>query len=109
MSTATGCWREIELEIPAEQVQAEEERVARELARIARVPGFRPGRAPVSLIRRRFAEDIRSEVVQSLVPDRLEKALAERGLQPVSRPRVERVDFADTGALRFTAAFEVLP
>jgi trigger factor len=109
MSTATSCWREIELEIPAEQVQAEEERIARELARVARVPGFRPGRAPVSLIRRRFADDIRSEVIQNLVPDWLEKALAERGWQPVSRPRVERVDFADTGALRFTAAFEVLP
>ena len=65
------------------------EKVARDIARVARVPGFRPGKAPVTLIRRRFAEDIQGEVVQSLVPEYLEKALDEKKMIPVTRPEVE--------------------
>ena len=63
MSEAT-CRRELELEIPAEDVSKATERVAKEIARVARVPGFRPGKAPVSLIKRRFADDIKGEVLQ---------------------------------------------
>ncbi len=57
MAEAT-CRRELELEIPAEEVTKQTEKVAKELARVARVPGFRPGKAPLSLIKRRFADDI---------------------------------------------------
>lgn len=104
-----NCKRELELEIPAENVQKAAEKVTREIARIARIPGFRPGKAPVTLVRRRFAEDIQGEVVQSLVPDFLEKALTEKKLYPVSRPQVHDVQFTDGGPLKFRAAFEVLP
>ena len=72
--TEATCRRELELEIPAEDVQKAVERVAREFARVARVPGFRPGKAPVTLIRRRFADDIKSEVLQSLVPTQIDRA-----------------------------------
>ena len=89
----TTCTREIELEIPAENVQKAAEKVARDLARVARVPGFRPGKAPVTLIRRRFAEDIQGEVLQSLVPEKVEKAVAEQKLHPVSQPQVDKLDF----------------
>src|SRR5216683_3343721 len=61
-----SCRRELDLEIPAEEVTKATERVAKELARVARVPGFRPGKAPISLIKRRFADDIKGEVRQSL-------------------------------------------
>jgi trigger factor len=101
--------RELELEIPAEEVQKAMERVAREFARVARVPGFRPGKAPVTLIRRRFAEDIKSEVLQSLVPNRIEQAVSESKLVPVTRPQVDKVDFTEGGPLKFRATFEVLP
>jgi trigger factor len=103
------CRRELELEIPAEKVQEAVERVARDFARVARIPGFRPGKAPVTLIRRRFAGDIQSEVLQSLIPDHLEKELTERKLVPVSRPQVDRVDFQESGPLKFRATFEILP
>jgi trigger factor len=83
--------------------------VARDLARVARIPGFRPGKAPVTLIRRRFAEDIQGEVVQSLVPEYLEKALDEKKLIPVTRPEVDKVEFKEGEPLRFRAVFEVLP
>ena len=108
MEEAT-CKREIELEIPAESVQKAAEKVARDLARVARVPGFRPGKAPASLIRRRFAEDIQGEVLQSLVPEYLEKALDEKKLVPVTRPEVDKVEFKDGAPLKFRAVFEVLP
>src|SRR5579884_1165026 len=107
--TESSCWKEMELDIPAEKVQAEIEKVAKDLARVARIPGFRPGKAPVSLIRRRFAGEIQSEVLQSLVPERLEQALEEAKLVPVTRPRVENVDFDAAGAVKFKARFEVLP
>jgi trigger factor len=109
MTTEATCKRELELEIPAENVQKAAEKVARDLARVARIPGFRPGKAPVPLIRRRFAEDIQGEVLQSLVPEYLEKALDEKKLVPVTRPEVDKMEFKDGEPLKFRAVFEVLP
>jgi trigger factor len=104
-----SCRRELDLEIPAEEVTKATERVAKELARVARVPGFRPGKAPISLIKRRFADDIKGEVLQSLVPERVEKAVVEQKLSPVSQPQVEKLDFNEGQPLKFRAVFEVLP
>ena len=107
--TEATCRREIELEIPAENVTKVAEKVARDIARIARIPGFRPGKAPITLVRRRFADDIQGEVVQSLVPEYLEKALDEKKLVPVTRPEVDKVEFKEGEPLKFRAVFEVLP
>src|SRR5260370_19111418 len=104
-----SCRRELDLEIPAEEVTKATERVAKELARVARVPGFRPGKAPISLIKRKFAEDIKGEVLQSLVPERVEKAVVEQKLTPVSQPQVDKLDFNEGQPLKFRAVFEVLP
>ena len=107
--TEATCRRELDLEIPAETVQKAVERVAREFARVARVPGFRPGKAPVTLIRRRFADDIKSEVLQSLLPEQIERAVTESKLVPVTQPQVDKVDFTESGPVKFRAVFEVLP
>jgi len=104
-----SCRRELELEIPAEEVSKKIESVAKEFARVANVPGFRRGKAPVSLIRRKFADDIKGEVLQSLVPERVEKAVAEQKLTPVSQPQVDQLDFNEGQPLKFRAVFEVLP
>jgi trigger factor len=104
-----SCRRELELEIPAEDVSKATERVAKEISRVARVPGFRPGKAPLSLIKRRFADDIKGEVLQSLVPERVEKAVVEEKLSPVSQPQVEKLEFNEGQPLKFRAVFEVLP
>jgi trigger factor len=104
-----SCRRELDLEIPAEEVSKATERVAKELARVARVPGFRPGKAPISLIKRRFADDIKGEVLQTLVPERVEKAVVEQKLSPVSQPQVDKLDFNEGQPLKFRAVFEVLP
>jgi trigger factor len=109
-TAAATCRRELELEVPAEEVQKAAERIAKEFARVARVPGFRPGKAPVTLIQRRFADDIKSEVLQSVVPTTLEHALVEQKLQPITQPQVEHIDYPEGGGpLKFKASFEVLP
>ena len=107
--TEATCRRELELEIPAADVEKAMAKVAKEFARVARVPGFRPGKAPVPLIRRRFAEDIKGEVLQSLLPEEIGKAMKEKSLVPITQPQVDKVDFADNGPLKFRAVFEVLP
>jgi trigger factor len=109
MAESASCRRELELEIPAEEVSKATERIAKELSRVARVPGFRPGKAPISLIKRRFADDIKGEVLQTLVPERVEKAVAEQKLTPVSRPEVDKLDYNEGQPLKFRAVFEVLP
>jgi trigger factor len=103
------CRKEFDLEIPAEEVSKATEKVAKEFARVARVPGFRPGKAPISLIKRRFADDIKGEVLQTLVPERVEKAVAEQKLTPVSQPQVDKLDYQEGQPLKFRASFEVLP
>jgi trigger factor len=104
-----SCRRELELEIPAEEVSKASEKVAKEFAKMARVPGFRPGKAPISLIKRRFAEDIKSEVLQNLVPETVEKAVAEQKLSLVSQPQVDKLEFTEGQPVKFRASFDVLP
>jgi trigger factor len=107
--TEATCRRELDLEIPAEAVQKAVERTAKEFAKIARVPGFRPGKAPATLIRKRFAEDIKSEVLQSLVPGEIDKAMKEKNLLPITQPHIDNLDFKEEGPVKFRAVFEVLP
>src|SRR6202047_3783805 len=87
------CRREVGMEMASEEGTKAMEKVAKEFARLASVPGFRKGKAPLTLIRKRFADDIKGEVLQSLVPETLEKAVNEAKLQPVSQPSVEKLDF----------------
>jgi trigger factor len=108
MAEAT-CRKELDLEIPAEEVSKATEKVAKDFAKVARVPGFRPGKAPVSLIKRRFASDIKGEVLQTLVPEHVEKAVAEQKLTPVSQPQVDNLEYNEGQPLKFRASFEVLP
>jgi trigger factor len=107
--TEQTCRRELELEIPAEEVRKAQEKVVRDFAKIARIPGFRPGKAPATLIRKRFSEDIQGEIMQTLAPQYLEKAITEQKLMPVTRPQVEDIRFTEGGPLKFRASFEVLP
>jgi len=109
MADASTCRRELELEIPAEEVSKSTEKVAKDFAKVARVPGFRPGKAPISLIKRRFAEEIKSEVLQNLVPETVEKAVAEQKLTPISQPQVDKLEFNEGQPVKFRATFDVLP
>jgi trigger factor len=104
-----GCKREITVEIPADVVARETESVLRKYQRLARIPGFRKGKVPASILRQRFAGDIRGEVIESLVPRFFLEEAERQGLKPVSEPRVSDVHLHEGEPLRFRAAFEILP
>jgi trigger factor len=107
--TKDNCTREIEVEIPAEVVTRETGTVIERFQKHARLPGFRKGKVPASVVRQRFPEDIRSEVVEALIPRYFSQEVQKRGLQPVSQPRVSDLHVADGEPLRFKASFEIMP
>ena len=107
--TKDNCTREIEVEVPAEVVARETGVVIERFQKHARLPGFRKGKVPASVVRQRFPEDIRTEVVEALVPRYFRQEVEKRGLQPVSQPRVSDLHVAEGEPLRFKASFEIMP
>ncbi len=80
--------KEIKIEIGADELKAEFERLAQEYARVVTVPGFRKGHAPVTVVRTRFKKEIRGEVLQKLVPEAVGGAIQESGLQVIGEPDI---------------------
>ncbi|HEX4651120.1 MAG TPA: trigger factor [Granulicella sp.] len=101
--------REIEVEVPADEVSKAFRTVTKRYQKLARIPGFRAGKVPESLIKTKFAKEVRQEVLESLVADRFQKAIEEQKLTPASQPQMVDMQLFDGQPLRFKAAFEVLP
>jgi len=103
------CTREVEIEVPADEVARSFRAVTKRYQKNARIPGFRSGKVPESLIRSRFAEQIRQEVMEAVLPEHFRTAIAERKFKPISQPQVTGIELEDGKPLHFKAAFEVLP
>jgi trigger factor len=103
------CKRELIIEIPADVITAETEGVVNRYQKQARIPGFRKGKVPTSIVRQRFAEEIKSEIVEALVPRYFRRETQKQNLLPVSQPRVTDLHLHEGEPLKFTASFEVLP
>jgi trigger factor len=103
------CTREVEIEVPADEITRNYQAVTKRYKKMARIPGFRAGKVPESLIRGRFAEQIRQDVMEAVLPEHFRTAIAERQLKPISQPQVTKIDLEEGKPLRFKAAFEVLP
>lgn len=101
--------KQIVFEVPADAVEAEIARVARDYARAARVPGFRPGKAPAAIVRQRFRDRILHDVAHELVPRLLDDTLRERALDPVDTPDIRDLSLKEGEPLTFTAVFETVP
>ncbi len=101
--------REIQVEISAEEVARQTESVIQKYQKVARIPGFRRGHVPASVIRQRFSEEIKTDVVEALVPRYFRQETERLGMHPVSHPQVTDLHLHDGEPLRFKAAFEVLP
>ena len=101
--------REIQVEVPAEEVTRETDALIQKYQKLARLPGFRRGHVPPSIIRQRFGEEIKSDVVEALVPRYFRQETQKQGLIPVSQPRVTDLHIQQGEPLRFKASFEVLP
>ena len=83
--------------------------VLKKYQKLARIPGFRPGKVPETVLRSRFAGAIREEVVEAVVPAHFQTAIQQKGLRPVSRPQVADLQLEEGQPLRFKAAFEIAP
>jgi trigger factor len=103
------CTRELVLDIPADEVSKSFRIVVRNYQKYARIPGFRPGKSPESVIRRKFATEIRKEVIDGLLPERFSKGVNEMGVKPVGQPQVTELTVEDGQPLHVRAVFEYIP
>ncbi len=104
-----GCKHSVEISIPVQEVEQEIGRATEDMQKRARLRGFRPGKAPASIIRKEFSGSIRQKVLETLVPKYLDKRLEDENLKAVGTPDIKDVHFHDGEPLRFTAEFETIP
>ena len=104
-----GCKHEIEVTVPVDEIARETDRVVADIQQKARLPGFRPGKAPASLIRTKFSKQVRDDVLENLLPKYFRQKVEEEHLEVVGRPNVKDVHFHEGEPLRFKAEFEVAP
>jgi trigger factor len=104
-----ACKRRLAVEAPADVVQKEWERAYGRVQKQARLPGFRKGHVPRSLVKLHFADDVRREVAEHLIPDIYRQALSEAHLDPVNEPDLTDVKLEENAPLSFVAVVEVKP
>jgi trigger factor len=102
--------KSVEVEIPADRVSNEAQKVTTEFSKHAKLPGFRPGKIPANVIRSRFAKEIQEEVFSRLLPLSFREAIADKGVEPVGDPELESMDpYIEGAPVKFKANFEVKP
>jgi trigger factor len=101
--------KNLRVEIPTDIVNAEIDRVAKGYSRSARIPGFRPGKAPARVIKQRYRDQILHDVAHDLIPRAIDNALRERGVEAVEPPDVRDITVDEGQPLTFTASFDTVP
>ena len=109
MATAVDCKRSLEIEIPLDEVERARERVTNSIKQRVRLPGFRPGKAPVSMIQSRFEGEIRHEVLELLLPQAFRDRVQKDELKVVGQPDISDLKFEPGQPIRFKAEFEIAP
>ena len=104
-----GLSREFKVALPANEIEEKISHRLKELARTAQMPGFRPGKVPVSVLRKKYGPSVLGEVLERAVNDSSQQALAEKGLRPAMQPQIEITSFEDGGDLEYTIGVELLP
>jgi trigger factor len=101
--------KNLHVEIPQDVVDAEIDRIARDYSRKARIPGFRPGKAPAKVIKQRYKDQILHDVAHDLIPPAVDEALRERGVEAVDTPDIRDISVEEGRPLTFTASFDTVP
>jgi trigger factor len=109
LSIVAGLERRLEVAVPAERVAAEIENRFKDIARTARLKGFRPGKAPLAVVRQQYASQVQSEVVGDLLRDSYAEAVSSQNLKPATDPRIEQLSAEPGAELRYVALIEVMP
>ena len=104
-----GLKREFRIVVPADELEGEISRRLGELSRTIRLPGFRPGKVPLPLLRKRYGPAVRGEVLENSVQASTAEAMQQRNLRPALPPRVEIVSAAEGADLEYTMSVELLP
>ncbi|MGH8150728.1 MAG: trigger factor [Steroidobacteraceae bacterium] len=107
--TGDGLERRMEVAVPADEVQRKVDERLERLSRTARLKGFRPGRAPFTVVRQQFGEQVHAEVVSELLRSSFADAVSQEHLTPATGPRIEPISFGQGGDLKYAAVFEVMP
>lgn len=102
------CTRELVIDVPAEEVSAQYRRIAAQYRKYAKIPGFRAGKVPESIVRRKFATEIRKEVIDTLLPERFNKGVQELDIRPVGQPQVSELSVEDGAPFHVKVVFEHL-
>lgn len=109
MALIEGCRHELEFTVPLAEIQAETDRVLLKIQKQASLPGFRPGKAPLSIIQKRFHGEIRQELMDALIPKALGKRFKEERLDVVGQPSIVELKFDEGQPMVFKARFDVHP
>jgi trigger factor len=109
LALVEGCQHALEISVPVQEVESETARVTADVQKKAKLQGFRPGKAPASMIRKYYAGDIRKKVLEALVPKYLTKQFEAENLNVVGTPDISDVHLHEGEPLRFKAKFEVVP
>ncbi len=109
VAEASDCKKDLTIEVAAEEVTAEFEKSYQSLSRFAKVPGFRPGHVPLTVVKQRFARDIKEGVLEQLLPHALQHAIVDNNLRVIGQPDISDVSLVEGQPLRFKASVEVLP
>jgi len=108
-TNADGLRHNFKVVIPAGQLATEMETRLVEVGRTVRIPGFRPGKVPIGILRKKYGPSVMGEVVETAVNDGARQAIADHDLRPALRPEIEITSYAEGGDLEFTVAVETLP
>jgi trigger factor len=106
---SSGVERLLEVSVPADDVRHAEETAAARYATRVRLPGFRPGKAPAAMVRKRFSEEIRQQALETLIQEAYKEAIEREQLKPAAQPHVHDVKFKDGEPLTFELHLEVRP
>lgn len=101
--------KDLEVEVPAEEVKAEYEKAYDAYARYAKVPGFRPGRVPRGVVKQRFSKEVKDEVIGQLLPHALQHAIVDNKLRFIGEPHITELSVSEGEPLKFKAGIEVMP
>jgi trigger factor len=104
-----GLKRQFKIQIPAAELSGEVEKRLDEMGKTARLPGFRPGKVPKSLLKKQYGQALMGEIVERRVNESSQKTIDERGLRPAAQPKVEITKFEEGQDLEFSVDLEVLP
>ncbi len=104
-----SCLKNLVVEVPAEEVDKQIEKLAQDYSRRAKVPGFRPGKVPLSIIKQRYGTELRSDATQDIIQRSWKEAVNTRDLHPLSEPVVKDMRDEPGAPFKFTVSFEILP